>query len=130
MKHKYTFLLIIFIISLVGSLILSLTPTPPICVQGCDVVQTSKYAYSFGIKNSILGIFIFAFLSIITALQIKHHSKNKKLIINISIILGAIIAIYFIYLQKFVLFSYCKYCLVVDISLIIALIIIIFPWKK
>lgn len=130
MKHKYFFLLIIFLLSFTSSLVLTITPTPPVCIAGCDVVTTSKYASTLGIKNSIYGTFIFAILTAITFLQIKSPSANKRKIIHSGVILGTIVAIYFIYLQIFTLFSYCKYCLVVDIGLIIALFIIIFSWRK
>lgn len=126
---KYKIILALLIISLISSLILTLTPTPIICEKGCDIVQTSKYAYTFGVKNSVLGVFAFAILSAITILQIKQPSKNRRITINLSVAIGAIVAIYFIYLQHFILFSYCKYCLVVDMSMIISIGIILF-YKK
>ena len=118
--------------SLASSLLLSFAPQETICNlnEGCSVVQNSSYSYTFGIKNSHYGILIFTILSIITFSQIKKNNKLKEQIIHASILIGALIAMYFIYIQAFVLNAWCKYCMVVDISLIFALIILGFTYKK
>lgn len=130
--NKYKIFLTLFIISLISSAILSLTQLEEICdiEQGCSIVQHSPYAYTLGIKNSHFGVILFSLLIIITILQIKNPSKTKKKIITIGIIFGSIIALYFIYLQQFVLKAYCKYCMTVDISMLLALLILIIQWKK
>ncbi len=132
MKYKYEILLILFIISLISSAILSFNPTSEICEpgSGCEVIHASKYDFTFGIQNSHYGVIIFIFMIFLTYSQIKKPKKNKRLLIHIGIILGAIIAVYFIYLQQFVIKSYCKYCMVIDISMLIALVIIIFTKRK
>ena len=130
-KTKYILLLFIFIISLIVSIILSLNNAERICDsnKGCDVVQNSKYAQTFGIKNSHYGLIIFFILSIITVSHIKNPKVYKNVIITLSIIIGSVIAVYFLYLQQFILKSYCKYCLIVDLIAILSLILII-KWKK
>jgi len=130
MKKKYYLLIFLFLISLISSLILTLKPTPPICEDGCDLVQTSQYAYTLGLKNSIIGIFAFTTLLITTYLETKNPSKKKRMIIHSGILIGATIALYFLYLQIFILKSFCTYCLVVDISLILSLAIAISLWKN
>ncbi|PIN93510.1 hypothetical protein COU61_00820 [Candidatus Pacearchaeota archaeon CG10_big_fil_rev_8_21_14_0_10_35_13] len=127
---KYKFLLVIFTISLIASLILTLTPTPIICTEGCEVVQTTTYAYTLGIKNSAYGTVIFTVLMLIVALQIKKPKKTHRKIIHLAIITGSIVSLYFLYLQAFVINSWCKYCLIVDIGMIVALGIAIVSWKK
>lgn len=131
-KHKYKIYLFLFIISLLSSLLLSFGDLTTICKTGenCSVVQSSEYAYFLGVKNSNYGILIFGILSVAAALQIKAKSKQREKTINISIILGSIIALYFIYLQAFVIKAWCQYCLIVDISLLMALTILILTWKK
>lgn len=130
----YSILLILFLISLGSSLVISTQPISAYCDpgSGCDIVQHSSYASTFGIKNSHFGIIGFSLLSIITYLQIKSPSKQKKQFIYLGILISSLIAIYFIYLQEFVLNAYCKYCMVVDISMLLALGIIIYDvkWKK
>lgn len=131
MRKKYIPLLIIFVVCLAMSVVLTFKPISEICdvTQGCDVVQHSIYSTTFGIKNSAYGIIIFAALSLFTFHHINAPRKYKRKIIHVSLILGSIVALYFIYLQMFVLNAFCKYCMVVDIGLIIGLTIIIFRWK-
>lgn len=130
--YKYQIILVLFIISLIASMILSFTPVSEFCnpSQGCNVVHNSEYNFTFGIQNSHYGILIFLTLSIITFFQIKKPSKEKKNIIHAAIIIGSLIALYFIYIQGFILNSYCKYCLVVDLSVLASLAIILITWKK
>jgi len=126
MINKYKILLVLFVVCFVSSLILALTPTPPICAKGCDIVQTSKYAYTLGIKNNFYGVAIFALLSFLASAQIKKRMHKRKMIINYATPIGSAIALYFLYLQEFVLHAYCKYCMVVDFSLLAALLVVIF----
>jgi uncharacterized membrane protein len=121
MKYKIIFGLLV--ISLLSSLVLTLTPIPAVCRpgEGCDIVRTSEYAYTFGIPNPYYGVLIFSFLCLLTLSHMKWPHKRKKQVIHSGVIIGSIVAIYFIYLQHFVLQAYCKYCLVVDFSVLIAL---------
>ncbi len=93
--------------------------------SGCDAVQNSKYASLFGISNSIYGIFIFLILSIFAFYQINKPTKNKKRLIDSAVILGFLIVLYFIFLQAFVIKEFCKYCLIIDFSMIFAFFFII-----
>jgi len=129
---KYKFLLLIFVIALISSLLISFTPTPIICnpEEGCDSVLSSSYAYTFGVKNSHYGVVIFTILSFVTLFHIKKPNKKTRHLIHLSMIIGSLIALYFMYLQYFVIKAYCKYCLVVDIILIIGLLITLFMWEK
>ena len=126
---KYKILLIIFIISLISSIIILSTiyGNSSFCEPngGCNSVQNSKYGYLFGISNSIYGIFIFLILSMITFSQIKKPTKNKQLLIKYAVTIGFIIAIYFIFLHIFILKALCRYCLVIDFSMILAFFLVI-----
>ncbi len=129
---KYKILLILFMLSLVSSLTMSLKPVSEICEpgEGCEVVQNSIYSETFGIKNNYIGSLIFIGLILLTISQIINPKENKKLLIHFSVIVSSLIAIYFLYLQQFILNAYCKYCLVVDFSMILALITILPDLKK
>ena len=128
---KYKILLIIFIASLMVSAILTFSNTgnSDFCgineKENCNAVQNSKYASLFGISNSVYGIFIFLILSILTFSQMQKPKENKQLLIDSAVILGFIIAIYFIYLQIFVIKALCKYCLVVDGAMVLAFFLVI-----
>ena len=130
MKNKI--LLVIFVISLISSFILvsiNSNPDSTLCEIGgggsCHSVQGSKYAYSFGISNSVYGVFIFAILSILVFSQIMKPKNEKQLIIDSAVIVGFLIALYFIFLQIFVIKDFCKYCLIIDIGLIIAFLLVV-----
>ena len=129
---KYKFLFWLFLFAFISSLVLSLAPVSEICDpgKGCDVVQHSSYASTFGIKNSHYGSIIFGLTLLLILSHIKKPEEYKKKITHTVIILSSLIALYFIYLQQFVLNAYCKYCLVVDISILISLGIILWGWKK
>ncbi len=129
---KYKILLILFILSLASSLTMSLKPISEICNpgEGCEVVQNSSYSETFGIKNSHYGVLIFTTLLLLTISQMKNPTQNKKFVIYFSIIMGFLVSTYFLYIQQFVLNAYCKYCLVVDFSLVLAIITILPEIKK
>jgi len=129
---KYKVLLVLFIISFASSLTLSLKPVSEICDlnKGCEVVHYSQYNFTFGIQNSHYGIFIFLFLILLTSSQIVKPKKNKETAIKLLVIIGSLIVVYFLYIQEFVLNAYCKYCLLVDFSLLLALIVILSELKE
>jgi len=132
MKHKYKILFALSFIALLSSIMLSFYSTEQIFCSvgsGCDIVKNSPYNYTLGIQNSHYGIAIFGILLILLYSQIKRHSHVKKQLINILIVLGSIVVFYFLYLQAFVIQAYCKYCLVVDVTMVIALIITLIGWR-
>lgn len=131
-KTKYISILSFVIISLISSMILSFTPVSQSCSidgGGCNKVHNCCYNYTFGIQNSHYGIGLFLILSTILLYQIKNPSNKKRGLIHLGVILGSIVAFWFLYLQQFVIRAYCKYCLVVDFSMIIALSITLFQWS-
>ena len=129
---RYQIILALFIISLISSIILSVKPVAEICdiSSGCEVVHYSQYNYAFGIQNSYYGVVIFTLLIVLTLSYLINPTHNKKALINLSIVVGSLIALYFLYLQHFVLEAYCRYCLIVDFSMIISLILILPELKK
>jgi len=133
MKHKlkYNILLVIFLVALGSSIVLSFVPLPLICTQleGCNAVQTSSYSKTLGVENSYFGIAIFFIMSVLTYSHIYKPKKNKEVLINVGVFIGAMIALYFLYLQQFVLHAYCKYCMVVDVGMVICFIVINIPTK-
>lgn len=131
-KAKYLIILTIFILITIASGILSFISLEQACggiETTCYAVQTSQYETTFGIKNAHAGLVIFSIMVILTILCLKKTSKNIKLILSIGIMLGSLFAIYFLYLQFFVLDAICKYCMVIDIGMLINLGIITF-WKE
>jgi len=125
---KYKTLLIIFIVAFLSSAMLAWNSS---CAEdSCELNPESKYFVPAKTTNGYIGMAIFLFMTLITHSHIKHPTKNKKNIIHTGVIIGAIIALYFLYIQQFILQAYCKYCLVVDFGILIAFTIAILTWKN
>lgn len=132
-NKKEVILLIIFMLCLAASIILSFVPLEKACggvSNGCYIVNTSQYETTLGIKNSNIGIAAFVMLIVFT-LERRFYKKTKlnKSIITLGVIVGALFSIYFLYIQFFVLKLMCKYCMVIDLGMLISLGIILF-WKE
>jgi uncharacterized membrane protein len=131
-KAKYIILIIIFFFSFVASAILSFVPAEQACggVQTtCYAVQTSEYEKTLGINNSYFGLVAFPILLIFTLSHLGKQKEYKKNIITAGILFGSVIAIYFLYLQAFVIKAFCRYCTAVDMGALLSL-ILIFAWKE
>ena len=131
-RAKYTIILIIFLLAILASGILTFVSVEEACggtQTTCYAVQTSQYETTFGIKNAHAGIFAFSIMAILTFLYIKKPSKYKKQMIALGIIGGALFALYFLYLQFFVIDALCRYCMVIDVGMLLNLGIIIL-WKE
>ncbi len=128
---KYRILLIIFIICLFSSVILTMKGNGGLCKpgDGCDIVQSSSYAYTLGVKNPFYGVGIFGFMIFLTIFHINKPTKHTRNLIHLAMFIGSVIALYFLYLQVFVLKAYCPFCLVVDIGLLIGLVFMFYLWK-
>jgi uncharacterized membrane protein len=97
--------------------------------DGCDVVNSSVYGSTLGIKNSVYGIFIFSFTILLTLLHINKPNKYAKRIIHSALILGSLVSLYFLYLQLFVIKAFCGFCLLVDLSLLTGLGFMMYKWN-
>lgn len=116
--------MLLILLGLISSVILSFTPIEQACGQddnGCYAVQASEYESTLGIKNAHIGLVAFTGLFLLTFWHEKRPAKKKKQFIALGLTLGSIIAIYFIYLQFFVINAICKYCMVTDLGLLLAL---------
>ena len=97
----------------------------------CEAVQKSVYGKTFGIDNPYFGIVGFIILMILSFKEFLNKNKvsNVRNIRNFFIISGSIIAgfvaLWFVYVQKFLLNIFCILCVVVDVSSLILMIIAI-----
>lgn len=129
---KYLIILGLLLIALISSIILSTRPVSEICDvnSGCEIVYYSHYNSLLGIQNSYVGVVIFSLLILLIISYLVNPTHNKKAMINLSIVIGSLIALYFLYIQNFILEAYCRYCLIIDFSMIISLILILPELKK
>lgn len=131
-KAKYIVLLLIFFLAFAASAVLSFIPAEQACggVQTtCYAVQTSQYEETLGIKNSYIGLLIFPILAVLALFQIKNPSGYRKKIMTFGLLIGSFLSIYFLYIQFFILEAICKYCMVVDLGILLSL-GIIFAWRE
>ena len=128
---KYKVFLLIFIVGLISSIIITSNSSTGICRpgNGCDIVTGSSYGSTFGVASSTYGIFIFSFMILLTLFHINKPNRHTRRIIHSVIIVGSLIAIYFLYLQIFVIKAYCEFCIVVDVALLIGLGFMIYLWE-
>lgn len=85
---------------------------PPCSVTGgCETVLTSAYSTVFGIPVALGGAIFYLF--ILVSIFIYFESKNTKLLkwSLLLTVIGFIASLWFIYVQAFILHSYCVYCL-------------------
>jgi len=129
---KYKSIMFLILLGLISSIVLSFVPIQDACGQsgGCYAVQASDYESTFGFQNAHLGIVAFTALFIIVFLQDKKPTKKRKQLITLGLITGSAVAIYFMYLQFFVINAICKWCMVTDTGLLIALGIFLFVKDK
>jgi len=97
----------------------------------CDIVNRSLYSEIFNIPISLLSILMFAFILIIS-IYIKNNKEfsgfNKKELINMIyylMIFNLLFSLYLVYIEAFVLYSFCVLCTLLDIIILIILITII-----
>jgi uncharacterized membrane protein len=87
----------------------------------CGSVQSSAYAFVFGIPVSYIGLGAIILLTIIfifSEINFSYKIHAKKLFF-IGSIIGIISSIYFISIQLFVLKEICSMCMIVDSTIIL-----------
>lgn len=80
--------------------------------EGCDEVLSSKYASIYGVPVSLIGVVYYLTNFLLAVFYF--DTKNKKVIqlLRILPLLGFLATILFVYLQAFVIKSFCFYCVV------------------
>ena len=99
----------------------------------CDIVNKSIYSEIMGIPVSLLGALTFIGVLVLSILSLNNYKKKVsyyfvfdsglmiRIIFWISVI-SLLFAIYLVYIEAFVLYSFCIFCLIGDILIIITLI--------
>lgn len=138
MRKKIFWMLIIFFsINLILSIYLEfrdLNTAIPICgisnENGCLDITKSDYAYTFGIKNTILGIAASMLFIILTIKYYIRPHKHLRLVKNISLAVAMIFALRFLYIQFFILKEICPYCLIIDALTVASFFVFYFETKN
>lgn len=94
----------------------------------CDIVNKSEYSTLFGIPVSILGLLTYLYLFIFAIISLKNSSLAKKLLFpTLVFTLGGLgFSLYLTYLEFFVLYAVCIFCLsqqllIITISILLSL---------
>ena len=92
--------------------------------SNCLDVQASRYGTFLGVSVSLWGIIAFSFMAILFGAfrySLLHGKPIHKedlgqtaKLITYSMAFGATIAVYFVFLQFFVIDALCRYCLIID----------------
>jgi len=101
----------------------------PICVigQDCHVVLDSKYNNIFGIPNEIPGLIFFTEISLLAAFLVIELGPIIwwGMFIKLLILGGALLSLYFVYLQWRVIKAWCFWCVVSPV-LVLAMVLVVF----
>lgn len=86
---------------------------PPCTItNGCETVLTSSYSTLFGVPIALVGALYYLGLIILSLLLLTNPKRmflNGLLLLSMS---GALISLVLLYIQFFILKTYCQYCLI------------------
>ena len=108
---------------------------PCSATSGCETVLTSQFSTMAGIPVSLLGALYYFAIALGAFIYLEarhgsgelaaHHNSILKWIL-MATVLGFGMSLWFVYLQAFVLHSYCQYCLGSAVTSTVLFIVAIF----
>ncbi len=84
---------------------------PCFIVQGCDTVLHSVYARAFGEPLSVWGMIYYGLIIIFSIGYMVDKKEYLRHMLMAIIAIGFACSLYFLYLQIFILKTFCSYCL-------------------
>lgn len=137
----YILIIIISIICLIFSILIQiekkqyLSNNQSFCsivtgTNSCEIVQTSDYSHMLGISNPVYGMIGFTILAILASASLFKNHKILKYLIATGSIIASSLAIWFLYVQTFILHAYCVFCLIVDVLSLVLLVLSIYLLVK
>jgi uncharacterized membrane protein/predicted DsbA family dithiol-disulfide isomerase len=98
-------------------------PMPAFCAagEGCDKIRESAFAHIGGLSTPLLGVLAFAGLY---TLSIAGHDIRRRWMVPVAAA-GALAALGFLCVQAFLEHTFCKLCVVVDTSAVLAAVVVI-----
>lgn len=86
-------------------------PIPCFITTGCDTVTTSNYSVLWGVHLYVWGMAFYLTIGLLALL----YWDTKKVIflklLSMGTIVGFVVSLYYLYLQKFVIKAFCIYCI-------------------
>lgn len=96
----------------------------------CDVVNKSRYSEIFGIPVSILGFLAYVFIFFTSFGLVKGWFKNILGWLALFSILSLTFSLYLTYVEFFVLYALCIFCLTQQTIILFISIILFYLWLK
>lgn len=84
---------------------------PPCTLHGCEKVLSSEFATFAGIPIALFGSLYFIVLSFVIIFLLLNKNELVKKLFYLLVLSGFVISLGLIYIQAFVLNSFCQYCL-------------------
>lgn len=85
---------------------------PPCTIGSCETVLNSEYAIMFGIPTALFGSLFYLSIIVLSLLILTNY---KRIFIKAFYLLAATgfgVSLFLLYIQAFVLKSFCQYCLI------------------
>lgn len=133
MRIVYWFVLLVALVNIVLSAAIyakSSVPASNMCSAHCDVVLGSSYSKLFGIPQALIGVFSFTVLALLVWYCLVFETGLSKKLVLIALVLGSLYALRMLYIQAFILNAFCPYCVVIDTSMIVAGLAVLFMHKR
>lgn len=112
----YTVLIIFSALGIINAGYLAITALSgnvPTCnfIHGCDLVAKSPHSYFLGIPLSLYGVFFYSLVGGFSIWGLINKQVNPRMLIVAVTGVGFLLSLYLLYLQAFVIYAYCEYCL-------------------
>ena len=78
---------------------------------GCDEVSKSPYSLLFGIPLSALGMIFYLGVGLLGVLYLDMRKRIIADLMALGTVIGFLLSVYFIYVQKFLIKAFCVYCI-------------------
>lgn len=80
-------------------------------LSGCNIVTTSSYSQLFGIPIAVYGVFFFAIVFVLAALELVLFDRLLRRALQAAAVVGLLASLYFTFVQTFLIGAFCIYCL-------------------
>lgn len=84
---------------------------PCILLKGCDIVTKSSYSVILGVPVALLGALYYLTVIVLAVIYLDREWKSSLPLIKLSVSIGFIFSLWFLYVQAFILHSFCLYCI-------------------
>lgn len=85
----------------------------------CASVNTSQYSEFLGVPVSILGLAAYIFFFVATMAYLKSRSELLMNMMIFGVVLSLLFSFYLTAIEAFVLYAWCIYCIISQISIIL-----------